>query len=200
MTSNWQDRMLATFLGSRVKQVVTSEVQAMDNANANKNNYANKLAVTEKPEIVVHGTVDKPYFGIKYHEVGKPYDNLGFGSYDLKNCFQWLEEEFVVIEAEEREEPDTVREPQHYRHGTFEVIDEMIIVFGVKATIQFCRMNAWKYRARAPFKGKMEQDMDKANRYLEMAYEITQIRQKHPEADNYEVVFLLKGRIPRGER
>lgn len=92
---------------------------------------------------------------------------------------------------------DVVREPQHYRHGTFEVIDEMIIVFGVEATMQFCRMNAWKYRARAPYKGKMEQDMDKANRYLEMAYEMSQIRQEYPEADGYEVVFLLKGRIER---
>ena len=94
---------------------------------------------------------------------------------------------------------DVVREPQHYQHGTFEVIDEMIIVFGVEATMQFCRMNAWKYRARAPYKGKMEQDMDKANRYLEMAYEMSQIRQEYPEADSYEVVFLLKGRIEKGE-
>lgn len=134
MTSNWQDRMLATFLGPRAKQVVTSEVQATDN-NANKNE---------------------------------------------------------VVE-------DVVREPQHYQHGIFEVIDEMIIVFGVEATMQFCRMNAWKYRARAPYKGKMEQDMDKANRYLEMAYEMSQIRQEYPEADSYEVVFLLKGRIKKGE-
>lgn len=94
---------------------------------------------------------------------------------------------------------DVVREPQHYQHGIFEVIDEMIIVFGVEATMQFCRMNAWKYRARAPYKGKMEQDMDKANRYLEMAYEMSQIRQEYPEADSHEVVFLLKGRIEKGE-
>lgn len=134
MASNWQDKMLATFLGPRAKQVVAGGVRTMDN-NANKNE---------------------------------------------------------VVE-------DVVREPQHYKHGTFEVIDEMIIVFGVEATIQFCRMNAWKYRARAPFKGKMEQDMDKANRYLEMAYEMSQIRQEYPEADSYEVVFLLKGRIEKGE-
>ena len=134
MTSNWQDKMLATFGGSRAGRSKVSEVQAMDN-NANKNE---------------------------------------------------------VVE-------DVVREPQHYQHGIFEVIDEMIIVFGVEATMQFCRMNAWKYRARAPYKGKMEQDMDKSNRYLEMAYEMSQIRQEYPEADSYEVVFLLKGRIEKGE-
>lgn len=134
MTSNWQDKMLATFGGPRAGYSKVSEVQTMDN-NANKNE---------------------------------------------------------VVE-------DVVREPQHYQHGIFEVIDEMIIVFGVEATMQFCRMNAWKYRARAPYKGKMEQDMDKANRYLEMAYEMSQIRQEYQEADSYEVVFLLKGRIEKGE-
>lgn len=86
-----------------------------------------------------------------------------------------------------------VNEPEHYKHGLFEVIDEMIIMFGVEKTIVFCQLNAWKYRARAPFKGKMEQDMDKANRYLEMAYEMQQIRQEYPEVDSYEVCFLLKG-------
>lgn len=73
---------------------------------------------------------------------------------------------------------DVVNEPSHYKHGSFEVIDEMVIVFGIENTIQFCRMNAWKYRARAPFKGNMEQDMAKANCYLEMAAGLEAIRNK----------------------
>lgn len=76
---------------------------------------------------------------------------------------------------------DVVNEPSHYKHGSFEVIDEMVIVFGIENTIQFCRMNAWKYRARAPFKGNMEQDMAKANRYLEMAADLEAIRDKNFE-------------------
>ena len=92
------------------------------------------------------------------------------------------------------EKEDVVNEPNHYQHGTFEVIDEMLIVFGVEATLTFCKMNAWKYRARAPYKGTFQQDMDKANRYIEMAYQIQQIRQEYPEADGYEVSFLLKGK------
>lgn len=83
---------------------------------------------------------------------------------------------------------DVVKEPPHYQHGSFEVIDEMLMVFGPQKTYDFCILNAWKYRARAPFKGKMEQDMDKANRYLEMAKQI---------ADNNEYhiapVHLIKG-------
>lgn len=193
MTSNWQEKMLATFGGPRAGHSKVSEVQTMDNANGNK------IEVIEEPEIVVHGEVARPYFEIKYHKVGEEHCNVGYGSYNLKNCLQWLESEFVIVKTEEQITLDVVREPQHYQHGIFEVIDEMIIVFGVEATMQFCRMNAWKYRARAPYKGKMEQDMDKANRYLEMAYEMSQIRQEYPEADSYEVVFLLKGRIEKGE-
>ena len=83
--------MLATFGGPRAGRSKVSEVQTMDN-NANKN--VNKLAVTEKPEIIVCGTVDKPYFEIKYHEVGKSDVNVGFGSYNVENVFKWLENEF----------------------------------------------------------------------------------------------------------
>lgn len=85
-------------------------------------------------------------------------------------------------------EEDVVREPSHYQHGTFEVIDEMLIVFGPQRTFDFCIMNSWKYRARAPYKEKMEQDMEKSHRYLEMAKQI---------ADKYEYsmppIHLIKG-------
>lgn len=69
-------------------------------------------------------------------------------------------------------ENDTVNNPQHYKHGTFEAIDEMLLVFGPARTYDFCIMNAWKYRKRAPYKENTEQDMDKADRYLQMAYQI----------------------------
>lgn len=67
---------------------------------------------------------------------------------------------------------DVVNEPEHYRHGTFEVIDEMLLVFGPQKTYDFCILNAWKYRSRAPYKGNIEQDMEKADRYMQMAKQI----------------------------
>lgn len=81
---------------------------------------------------------------------------------------------------------DVVRQPEHYRHGVYEVIDEMLIVFGPEKTFDFCILNAWKYRARAPFKGKMEEDMDKSSRYLEMAKQI---------ADRYESIGFAAIRL-----
>lgn len=85
-------------------------------------------------------------------------------------------------------EADVVREPSHYKQGTFEVIDEMLIVFGPQRTFDFCIMNSWKYRARAPYKEKMEQDMEKSHRYLEMAKQIA-------DKNKYDMpqIHLIKG-------
>ena len=91
------------------------------------------------------------------------------------------------------EVPDVVNEPPHYRNGKFEVIDEMLIVFGPQKTFDFCILNAWKYRARAPFKGNMEQDMDKANRYMEMAKQIADAYKDEGYALQMPPVHLIKG-------
>lgn len=89
------------------------------------------------------------------------------------------------VMSNEVKEEDVVNNPSHYKRGKFEVIDEMLIVFGPQKTFDFCVLNAWKYRARAPYKNNMEQDMDKSSRYLEMALQIA-------EAYNLEVK-LIKG-------
>lgn len=67
---------------------------------------------------------------------------------------------------------DAVENPEHYQNGSFETIDEMIIVFGPVKTYDFCIINAWKYRARAPYKGHQEEDLMKSDQYLKMAKEI----------------------------
>lgn len=60
-----------------------------------------KIKVTEA-EIVVHGNAKKPYFEIKYKEVGKDEYNVGYSSYDLKNVFGWLESEFEEVVVKEQ--------------------------------------------------------------------------------------------------
>lgn len=67
---------------------------------------------------------------------------------------------------------DPVKQPSHYKHGKYEVIDEMLLAFGPQRTYDFCIMNAWKYRSRALYKGNCEQDMAKADQYMSMAKEI----------------------------
>lgn len=67
--------------------------------------------------------------------------------------------------------------PEHYKNGAYETIDEMMIVFGPEATALYCRMCAWKYRARAPYKNEFASDMAKANWYLRKADQITGVLQ-----------------------
>lgn len=50
--------------------------------------------------IIVSGTKEKPYFEILYHVVGKDYDNVGYGSYDLNNVFDWKEQYMEVVKVE----------------------------------------------------------------------------------------------------
>lgn len=66
--------------------------------------------------------------------------------------------------VKEEPKPDMVNAPPHYTHG-MECIDEMIQLFGREATMNFCLLNAWKYRKRALHKNG-QQDIDKSDWYI----------------------------------
>lgn len=68
---------------------------------------------------------------------------------------------------------DNVNHPSHYqREGAMECIREMVVVFGYEAAINFCKLNAWKYRYRAIEKNGAE-DMAKSDWYVKMVEELT---------------------------
>lgn len=48
-------------------------------------------------EIVVHGTREKPYYEIKYHDLSDGQTHVGYSSYNLDFVFEWLEECFEII-------------------------------------------------------------------------------------------------------
>lgn len=48
--------------------------------------------------IVVEGTPGKPYYNIWYFDPADGECHIGFGSYCLDNVFNWLAEEFEVME------------------------------------------------------------------------------------------------------
>lgn len=58
---------------------------------------------------------------------------------------------------------ETVNHPDHYNNGV-EAIVEMEEIFGLKAVMNFCLLNVWKYRKRAIYKNG-EEDMKKADWY-----------------------------------
>lgn len=48
-------------------------------------------------EIVVHGTVENPYYEIKYYDIADGEYHIGYSSYNLNYVFKWLEECFDIV-------------------------------------------------------------------------------------------------------
>ena len=95
------------------------------------------------------------------------------------NCYgctsdEEVEENYRLIFGQQGNETQTnaVDHPDHYKHGSFETIEEMLLLFSKEEVVAFCKINAYKYKARAPFKGNMEEDLKKADWYLAKVKEL----------------------------
>lgn len=67
---------------------------------------------------------------------------------------------------------DPVNHPKHYcRESGMESIEEMVVVFGYKAVMNFCLCNVWKYRYRASDKNGA-QDLAKSDWYMRKYIEL----------------------------
>ena len=85
----------------------------------------------DKAMIIVEGTKEKPYFEILYHEVGKDYDNVGFGSYDLNNVFDWKEQYLEVVKAMRMPEDELKSEgTDDAKDKTSKLRDKVKITYG----------------------------------------------------------------------
>jgi hypothetical protein len=62
---------------------------------------------------------------------------------------------------------EMVDHPSHYNQFKREVIEEMRLLFGDEAVRSFCKLNAYKYIRRADFKGQKEEDLKKAEWYID---------------------------------
>lgn len=75
---------------------------------------------------------------------------------------------------------EIVNHPCHYQ-GKHECIEEMIALFGVEAVKSFCRCNVHKYRYRADTKGNKENDLAKADWYMEYLMKLEDMEQQKEE-------------------
>lgn len=63
--------------------------------------------------------------------------------------------------------------PDYYKRGSVETIDQMITLFGSEKVKSFCELNAFKYRMRAGHKSdNIEEDIKKAMWYENKMNEI----------------------------
>ena len=82
-----------------------------------ENAYKNVEKIkTPFAKIIVDGTAEKPYYSILWlDEENKEY-NVGYSSYCLDYVFEWMEEVFEIVAADEPHEPQ-IEDVAPVRHG-----------------------------------------------------------------------------------
>ena len=64
---------------------------------------------THFAQIIVSGKAEKPYYEILYFDTEDRTYHIGFGSYCLDYVFEWLSNEFEIVEAEQEADVAPVR-------------------------------------------------------------------------------------------
>ena len=121
--------------------------------------------------------------------VGAFYDNMYFTEGMLKCCgeeatvsevsksaFKLLEDKTAsnwtsVMFESEPSSTDAINSPSHYLHGGIETIEVIRMMLTPEEFKGYCKGNIIKYRERAPYKGKEEEDYAKALKYKEFLEE-----------------------------
>ncbi len=93
-------------------------------------------------DIVVRVIDGKPYYSLKYKELGNNYFNVGYSSYSLENVIAWKNEYFDMIQRNEDdgwipvsermpEEHDSIfakfKGTDNWKRGMFEKISKYVI-------------------------------------------------------------------------
>lgn len=97
---------------------------------------------------------------------------------ELKTILPIQENFNLERELEKMEDKKDNINPKHYRRdGGFESIEEMEMIFGIDATMNFCLLNVWKYRYRAADKNG-EEDLRKSDWYMRKYKELKEKKDK----------------------
>lgn len=134
-----------------------------------------------------HGVPHQLKWKYLKQNTGILFEDDGFSIMDIENAERLYPEHEIVkyerdicqemfierlIEDHDAKKNDAVNSPSHYNSFKTEVIDtiEELIEYYPKR-VNFHIGNAIKYIFRAPFKGNMKQDLEKAIWYLQRAIE-----------------------------
>lgn len=60
-------------------------------------------------EIIARMLDDKPYYELKYRQVGKKDYSIGYSSYDLKTVLGYIDEYFEIVESDKQTNADRIR-------------------------------------------------------------------------------------------
>lgn len=70
----------------------------MDKTYEPTENKSQEKIKVESIDVIVTGQKEKPYYAIKYKEVGSNDDCIGYGSYTLEYVLGWKEQCFELVE------------------------------------------------------------------------------------------------------
>ena len=85
---------------------------------------------------------------------------------------EWANADFDKMCKEAIAKKEMVNHPAHYSQGKYECIDVMVQNFGVQATADFCKLNAFKYCWRLGHKDEEAQEIGKIKWYLDKYLEL----------------------------
>lgn len=108
----------------QIEQIKSEKIQRTEQRLLFEDTEEDRIRVTSA-EIIVANTKgarqDKPYYEIKYREVGQEEYIIGFGSYKLLFVLHWLDTYFEIIEErsfdlrmEEEQEEQTQTQYEHF--------------------------------------------------------------------------------------
>lgn len=99
---------------------------------------AEKTKVTSF-EIIVTGTIEKPYFESKYKEVGKENYNIGYSSCNLNTVFGWRDECFEIVKRPKGENERKQTRIESICSMSVEELAEKIFESEVSTMLDFCQ-------------------------------------------------------------
>ena len=128
-----------------------------------------------KGEILYYDQNDGTYLvGIKGFSEGHSAQNSLPKLYDyiVDKGYQgqclWIRDVDLALDTEKDTSNQVmIDHPAHYNTGKREVIKEMRLMFGDEAVAAFCKLNVYKYMRRAEYKGHKEEDLKKAEWYMD---------------------------------
>lgn len=92
-------------------------------------------AKVDSLEIIARTLDDKPYYELKYRQVGKKDYSIGYSSYDLKTVLGYIDTYFEIVESDKQTNADRIRN----------MSDEELAEFLATATSDAICGSSWDY-------------------------------------------------------
>ena len=143
----------------------------------NENDLITRLKQNiSSPKVGTNGCIKKPSNNLNMDKIFKELETN-----DFNHNIETAQVEKEPLAPQKKYE--MVNHPKHYNNYDVEVVDMMEKIWGTKATIDWCKMTAYKYRMRMgtkpsendspeAMKNKLLEDFNKEQWYLNKANEL----------------------------